>query len=113
MLQVVNEDASLFIIYALNATVVSWRPRSEPYLVCADDSLVKFAVSTSESTMASSGIGSVKVDHRKPLSNSEQITNLADLAIVCSNYHRLLHRGEQVKSIQTLQKLIASCEPRK
>lgn len=54
-----------------------------------------------------------EVHHRKPLSNSEQITNLADLAIVCSNCHRMLHRGERVKSIRSLQKLIASCGLRK
>ena len=50
------------------------------------------------------GRGFCEVHHRKPLGQSgESRTRLQDLAIVCSNCHRMLHRGDGSMSIQKLR----------
>ncbi len=41
-------------------------------------------------------------------SNSEGITKLTDLALVCSNCHRMLHKKIDVLSILELKKIISS-----
>jgi hypothetical protein len=49
-----------------------------------------------------------EVHHRCSLSSArkERVTAFRDLAIVCSNCHRMLHRDKRIRSIQSLQKLI-------
>lgn len=53
------------------------------------------------------GKGFIEAHHRVPLSEiyAEQITKLDDLALVCSNCHRMLHRSI---SIDELKKIIGS-----
>lgn len=59
-----------------------------------------------QETYGEPGEGFCEVHHRVPLSSvqGERITNLSDLAVVCSNCHRMLHRDARVSSIQGLQK---------
>jgi len=54
------------------------------------------------------GNGFAECHHRKPLSEltESQITRLDDLAIVCANCHRMLHRARPWKTVQELKKLI-------
>lgn len=56
------------------------------------------------------GEGFCEVHHRKVLSgtNGERVTKLTDLAIVCSNCHRMLHRGASVISIADLRQILKS-----
>jgi hypothetical protein len=51
------------------------------------------------------GEGFCEVHHRKMLSKTvgERVTNLKDLAVVCSNCHRMLHRGATLISIEKLR----------
>jgi len=50
------------------------------------------------------GEGFAEVHHRKPLAvNDEPMeTELADLAVVCSNCHRMIHRGNDCRVIDAL-----------
>lgn len=54
------------------------------------------------------GIGFIECHHKKPLSDveSEVITSIDDLALVCSNCHRMLHREMNILSIEELRKRI-------
>ncbi|AWI25222.1 HNH endonuclease [Flavobacterium pallidum] len=54
------------------------------------------------------GFGFIECHHTKPLYTSEDIstTKLTDLALVCSNCHRMLHKKISTLSIEDLQKLI-------
>ena len=56
------------------------------------------------------GIGYIECHHKVPLSqlDSEGITKLTDLALVCSNCHRMLHKKIDVLSILELKKIISS-----
>lgn len=57
-------------------------------------------------TYGAIGAGFCEVHHRKPLSNSGAIrTPLRELAIVCSNCHRMLHRGGG-RSISALKRML-------
>jgi hypothetical protein len=38
------------------------------------------------------GIGFIECHHTNPISNGKRITKIEDLALVCSNCHRMLHR---------------------
>ena len=53
------------------------------------------------------GTGFCEVHHCKILSKTEgeRVTRLKDLAIVCSNCHRMLHRGDSVVSIARLRRI--------
>lgn len=52
------------------------------------------------------GKGFIEAHHRAPLSeiDGEKITKLEDLALVCSNCHRMLHKAISTLSIAELQK---------
>jgi 5-methylcytosine-specific restriction protein A len=54
------------------------------------------------------GHGFAECHHIKPLAELEpgQRTRLADLAIVCANCHRMLHRGKRWVSIEALRTLL-------
>lgn len=54
------------------------------------------------------GQGFCEVHHRQPLHQSEGVvkTELEDLAIVCSNCHRIIHRIDPMHSIQELKEII-------
>lgn len=50
------------------------------------------------------GTGYAEVHHLVPLASldEETITTLDDLAVVCSNCHRMIHRGGQCRDVRTL-----------
>lgn len=54
------------------------------------------------------GEGFCEVHHLQPLSkmDGEVTTKLEDLAVVCSNCHRILHRGNPMLTIEQLKKAI-------
>src|SRR5690606_4813861 len=54
------------------------------------------------------GMGFIEAHHRVPLSqiDGETETELKDLALVCSNCHRMLHRGIDTLNITELRKLL-------
>lgn len=56
-----------------------------------------------------------EVHHLRPLAETDEQgelpTKLSDLAIVCSNCHRMLHRGVDVLTIKALRKMIGRSEP--
>ena len=54
------------------------------------------------------GEGFIECHHKKPLSEieAETITKMNDLALVCANCHRMLHRKLDTLSISELKKLI-------
>jgi 5-methylcytosine-specific restriction protein A len=56
------------------------------------------------------GFGYIECHHKVPLSklDSEGTTKLTDLALVCSNCHRMLHKRIDVLSISELSKIIQS-----
>jgi 5-methylcytosine-specific restriction enzyme A len=59
------------------------------------------------STYGNLGDGFIEVHHKIPLSeyDGSQITHLQDLAVVCSNCHRMLHRS-QGSSIESLKEIL-------
>lgn len=56
------------------------------------------------------GNGFIECHHKVPLSiiNENTKTKLADLALVCANYHRMLHKRIDVLSIKDLQQVISN-----
>lgn len=56
------------------------------------------------------GEGFIECHHTTPLAHLRpgQITRLQDLALVCANCHRMLHRNGQIRSISALQDVIQS-----
>jgi 5-methylcytosine-specific restriction enzyme A len=50
------------------------------------------------------GVGYAEVHHLTPLASfsEESTTTLHDLAVVCSNCHRMIHRGGDCRDIETL-----------
>lgn len=52
----------------------------------------------------------IECHHTKPLAQLEvnATTSLADLALVCANCHRMLHRGGKVHTIAELQALVSA-----
>lgn len=54
------------------------------------------------------GAGIIECHHRKPLSEirSGQKTRVEDLALVCANCHRVLHRSTSVLSVERLREII-------
>ncbi len=55
------------------------------------------------------GFKYIECHHRTPLANftSTSITTINDLALVCSNCHRMLHRKSESLSVEKLRQLIA------
>ncbi len=58
------------------------------------------------------GFGYIEAHHTKPVStlNGTETTNISDLALVCSNCHRMLHRGGDLMQIEALRRLIGRRE---
>ncbi len=55
------------------------------------------------------GTGFIECHHKIPIANGQRITTLNDLALVCSNCHRMLHRKKldgKYYSVSELQRLI-------
>lgn len=54
------------------------------------------------------GEGYIECHHRKPLSEyvGEQETTLVDLALVCANCHRMLHRSRDGITVERLQEIV-------
>lgn len=54
------------------------------------------------------GFGYIEAHHTKPVSklNGTESTNIADLALVCSNCHKMLHRGGSPMDIDELRRLL-------
>lgn len=55
------------------------------------------------------GHGFCEVHHLKPISkmHKSKVTTLVDLAVVCSNCHRIIHRIDPMPNIERFKKLIA------
>lgn len=66
-----------------------------------------------ESTYGSIGHYFAEVHHVKPFSSSKtsRNTRITDLAIVCSNCHRMLHRGNPVLSLEELKARLVADKP--
>lgn len=56
------------------------------------------------------GEGFIECHHRNPVSkmNPNQKTTLTDLALVCANCHRILHRGGELLSVEALREVVLS-----
>jgi 5-methylcytosine-specific restriction enzyme A len=54
------------------------------------------------------GVGFAECHHRKPLAEvtTSKTTKLQDLAIVCANCHRMIHRASPWKTVEELRELI-------
>ncbi|WP_249979228.1 HNH endonuclease [Vreelandella olivaria] len=63
-----------------------------------------------EAKYGKSGDGFCEVHHLKAISQMDkgEVTTLADLAVVCSNCHRIIHRIDPMPSIEQFRKIIAS-----
>lgn len=59
-------------------------------------------------TFGDIGKGFIEAHHLKPLSerDGEHVTNKKDIALVCSNCHNMLHKGDPVFSLEDLKALI-------
>ncbi len=63
-------------------------------------------------TYGQRGVGYIECHHTTPLSSSGPVvTSTRDLALVCSNCHRMLHRGPSWLSPMALGTLIATTPP--
>ncbi|MDQ9169001.1 HNH endonuclease [Oxalobacteraceae bacterium R-40] len=56
----------------------------------------------------SPGEGFIEAHHRVPVSelNGKIRTKIGDLALVCSNCHRMLHRGKPLPTVESLRSLL-------
>ena len=56
------------------------------------------------------GAGYIEVHHKKPVSDGERITDLDnDLVMLCSNCHRMIHRGrDHMITVEELKRIIDS-----
>ena len=56
------------------------------------------------------GAGYIEVHHKKPVSEGEHITDLnTDLVMLCSNCHRMIHRGkDHMITVEELKSIISS-----
>jgi hypothetical protein len=54
------------------------------------------------------GTGFIEGHHKTPVSKLDKKTktNIKDIALVCSNCHRMLHRGQHLASIEEMKKLL-------
>lgn len=55
------------------------------------------------------GEGYIEVHHLKPVASlgSGGKMKLSDLAVVCANCHRMLHRGRRLRTLEDLRKAMA------
>jgi ribosomal protein L44E len=58
------------------------------------------------------GFGFIEAHHKIPVAilKGKKPTKISDLTLLCSNCHRMIHRGKRVMSVRELQKIID--EPR-
>jgi 5-methylcytosine-specific restriction protein A len=63
-----------------------------------------------EATYGDLGHGFAECHHKLPLSDGKRTTYLRDLAIVCANCHRMLHRGDFM-SVDALRRRISRARP--
>ena len=63
-----------------------------------------------EKTYGKLGAGYIEVHHKKPVSEGVRMTDLnSDLAMLCSNCHRMIHRGrDHMLTIEELKKIIGA-----
>jgi hypothetical protein len=61
-----------------------------------------------EKTYGERGRGFIEAHHTMPLSDltHETVTRDEDIALVCSNCHRILHRGKPAMSVQEMRRLL-------
>ena len=54
------------------------------------------------------GQGYIEAHHKNPLAETkgQRKTKREDIALVCSNCHKMLHRGSQVLQVEELKKLM-------
>lgn len=59
------------------------------------------------------GFGFIEAHHRKPVSSliRGEKTRLSDLALVCANCHRMLHRGRDLLGIEGLRAILGQGKP--
>jgi predicted HNH restriction endonuclease len=59
------------------------------------------------------GVGFIECHHRIPVSDLQPgaKTKLSDLALVCANCHRMLHRKRPWLTIEVLRNLVAATTP--
>ncbi len=59
------------------------------------------------------GVGFCEVHHLNPLSGSDEFvtTTLADLAVLCSNCHRIIHRSDPMLSVAELSEVVRNGRP--
>ena len=64
-------------------------------------------------TYGSLGEGFCEVHHLSPLSTSDEsvTTTLADLAVLCSNCHRIIHRSDPMLSVSELAAVVRNRDP--
>ena len=63
--------------------------------------------------MGAAGKGFAECHHKVPLSELTTVTKtrLSDLAIVCANCHRMLHRSGPVLSVTELKDVLKASDP--
>ncbi|HZM74550.1 MAG TPA: HNH endonuclease [Candidatus Limnocylindrales bacterium] len=60
-----------------------------------------------ETTYGPHGVGYIECHHRTPLGVSGEVhTRLADLALICSNCHRMIHRSKDWLTVEELKELV-------
>ncbi|WP_128928737.1 HNH endonuclease [Bradyrhizobium guangxiense] len=52
------------------------------------------------------GLAGYEVHHRKPIADGSRETYLKDLAVLCANCHRVLHRTKPIQGVHNFAKLI-------
>ncbi|MET3911938.1 hypothetical protein ABID59_006305 [Bradyrhizobium sp. S3.3.6] len=52
------------------------------------------------------GLAGYEIHHRKPIANGSRETYLKDLAILCANCHRILHRTKPLSSVKNFAKAL-------
>ena len=59
------------------------------------------------------GAGYIEVHHLTPIAKlgTGAKTRLSDLALVCANCHRMLHRGKRLLSLSELRRIMGSAIP--
>jgi 5-methylcytosine-specific restriction enzyme A len=60
-----------------------------------------------EATYGPLGEALAECHHKRPLTEGVRQTSLSDLAIVCANCHRMIHRSSPPLAIEELQALIS------
>jgi 5-methylcytosine-specific restriction protein A len=62
-----------------------------------------------EQAYGAHGRGFIECHHINPLADTDAtLTKLEDLALVCSNCHRMLHRGSSPPTIDALREMIVA-----